>query len=135
MRFLALLLISLSFTAVAQVYTWTDENGVTHFGTQPPPGAREEVQIRDTRIGTVPPSQPEIESKSGPRQSSATTLSDLERSAAQKACNLAKSELSSAERKLTLSLSIDQTNAMADYRRNQVDLWQRRVRIECIGVE
>ena len=43
MRFLALLLISLSFHAVAQVYTWTDENGVTHFGTQPPAGQQQEV--------------------------------------------------------------------------------------------
>ncbi|RKR79165.1 DUF4124 domain-containing protein [Marinobacter nauticus] len=48
MRFLALLLASLSFSAVAQVYKWTDENGVTHFGTQPPAGQQQEVKIRDT---------------------------------------------------------------------------------------
>src|SRR5690554_7711092 len=53
MRFLALLLISLSFPAVAQVYTWTDENGVTHFGTQPPPGQQESVDIRDSRPGSM----------------------------------------------------------------------------------
>lgn len=55
MRFLALLLISLSFPAVAQVYTWTDENGVTHFGTQPPPGQQESVDIRDNRISNQSP--------------------------------------------------------------------------------
>ena len=38
MRFLVLLLASLSFSAVAQVYKWTDENGNVHFGNQPPPG-------------------------------------------------------------------------------------------------
>lgn len=48
MRFLALLLATLSFSAVAQVYKWTDENGVTHFGTQPPAGQQQEVKIRDT---------------------------------------------------------------------------------------
>src|SRR5690606_32790675 len=46
MRFLALLLITLSFPAVAQVYKWTDENGVTHFGTQPPPGQRQSVDVK-----------------------------------------------------------------------------------------
>lgn|SRR5690606_6170026 len=46
MRFLALLLITLSFSAVAQVYKWTDENGVTHFGTQPPPGQRQAVDVK-----------------------------------------------------------------------------------------
>ena len=46
MRFLALLLITLSFPAVAQVYKWTDENGVTHFGTQPPPGQQQAVDVK-----------------------------------------------------------------------------------------
>ena len=55
MRFLILLLISFSFPAVAQVYTWTDENGVTHFGTQPPPGQQESVDIRNNRISNQPP--------------------------------------------------------------------------------
>src|SRR5690554_3909226 len=55
MRFLALLLISLSFPAVAQVYTWTDENGVTHFGTQPPSWKQESVDVRNNRISNQPP--------------------------------------------------------------------------------
>lgn len=46
MRFLALLLATLSFSAVAQVYKWTDENGVTHFGTQPPPGQSKSVDVK-----------------------------------------------------------------------------------------
>ena len=46
MRFFLLLLATLSFSAVAQVYKWTDENGNVHFGTQPPPGQQEEVKIQ-----------------------------------------------------------------------------------------
>jgi hypothetical protein len=53
MRFLALLLASLSFSAVAQVYKWTDENGVTHFGTQPPAGQHESVHIRESSPGAM----------------------------------------------------------------------------------
>ncbi len=53
MRFLVLLLATLSFSAVAQVYKWTDENGNVHFGTQPPPGQQEEVHIRESKTGSM----------------------------------------------------------------------------------
>ena len=53
MRFLALLLTALSFSAAAQVYKWTDENGVTHFGTQPPAGQHESVHIRESSPGAM----------------------------------------------------------------------------------
>lgn len=53
MRFLVLLLASLSFSAVAQVYKWTDENGNVHFGNQPPPGQQEEVHIRESKTGSM----------------------------------------------------------------------------------
>jgi len=46
MRFAFLVLSLLSFSAFAQVYKWTDENGNTHFGTQPPPGTQQQVDIR-----------------------------------------------------------------------------------------
>lgn len=29
----------------AEVYRWVDENGVTHFGSKPPPGAHDEIDI------------------------------------------------------------------------------------------
>lgn len=51
MRLIFTLLIALSFPALAQVYKWTDENGVTHFGSQPPPGQRDEVKIRQSSGG------------------------------------------------------------------------------------
>ena len=53
MRFLVLLLATLSFSAVAQVYKWTDESGNVHFGTQPPPGQQEEVKIRNTKSSST----------------------------------------------------------------------------------
>jgi hypothetical protein len=49
MHLLLILLTALSFPAFAEVYKWTDENGNVHFGSQPPPGKKEEVKIRDTR--------------------------------------------------------------------------------------
>ncbi len=48
MRLILIILTALSFPAAAQVYKWTDENGVTHFGAQPPPGQKEEVRVRNT---------------------------------------------------------------------------------------
>lgn len=46
MRLILMLLTALSFSASAQVYKWTDANGVTHFGSQPPPGQQEEVDVK-----------------------------------------------------------------------------------------
>ncbi|WP_305966903.1 DUF4124 domain-containing protein [Marinobacter salsuginis] len=53
MRLILLLLIALTPPASAQVYKWTDENGVTHFGSQPPPGTKEEVTIRKNGSGSA----------------------------------------------------------------------------------
>ena len=46
MRFIIILLATLSTPAVCEIYKWTDENGVTHFGSQPPPGQQETVDIK-----------------------------------------------------------------------------------------
>lgn len=53
MRLLIALFLILAFPVSAQVYKWTDENGVTHFGNQPPPGQQEEVRIRDSQPGSM----------------------------------------------------------------------------------
>lgn len=53
MRLILALLISLSFPVAAQVYKWTDDNGVTHFGTQPPPGKRQKIDIRKSSPGAM----------------------------------------------------------------------------------
>ena len=49
MRSLIPLLLILSFPISAQIYKWTDENGTVHFGSQPPPGQKQEVKIRDSQ--------------------------------------------------------------------------------------
>ncbi|MEO9589692.1 MULTISPECIES: DUF4124 domain-containing protein [Marinobacter] len=53
MRLLIPLFLILAFPVSAQVYKWTDENGITHFGNQPPPGQKEEVRIRDSQPGSM----------------------------------------------------------------------------------
>ncbi len=53
MRFAILFLSLISFSAFAQVYKWVDENGNTHFGTQPPPGKQQQVEIRESRPGAM----------------------------------------------------------------------------------
>lgn len=53
MRILFTLLLLLTSTAYGQVYKWTDANGNVHFGTQPPPGQQEEVEIRESKTGTM----------------------------------------------------------------------------------
>ncbi len=129
----------LSLPSSAQVYKWTDADGNVHFGNQPPPGQQEEVKIRDTRIGSAvqPPNSKEEsrEASDSERVSAREKLIQLERNAAKSACSLAKGELASAERKLTLALSIDRDSPMVSYRENQIELWERRVRIECLGSE
>lgn len=46
MKLLLILLATVSFSATAQVYKWTDANGVTHFGQQPPPGQQERIDVK-----------------------------------------------------------------------------------------
>lgn len=137
MRFAFLVLLLLSFSAFAQVYKWTDAEGNTHFGSQPPAGQRDEIQVRDNRISGTGPSATMAPKRTAPeiKQAPADKLRDLERVAEKRACNLTKTELAEAHRKLTLALSVDQTSPMVDYRRKQVDLWERRQRIECLTVE
>tara|TARA_R110002096_G_scaffold5948_2_gene27317 strand:+ start:10667 stop:11131 length:465 start_codon:yes stop_codon:yes gene_type:complete len=53
MRLILALLISISFPTTAQVYKWTDENGNTHFGAQPPPGKRQQIDIRESSPGAM----------------------------------------------------------------------------------
>jgi len=49
---------ALSFPIVAEVYTWKDDNGVTHFGNQPPPGQKnEQVEIKASDPGRPSASQ------------------------------------------------------------------------------
>src|SRR5690554_4765402 len=55
MRVLLLLFAVLSFPASAQVYKWVDENGVTHFGSQPPPGQQKPVDVKPASGGTAAP--------------------------------------------------------------------------------
>lgn len=60
MRLVLALLLSLSFPATAQVYKWTDENGNTNFGAQPPPGKQQQVDIRDNSVGSDTGAQSDI---------------------------------------------------------------------------
>lgn len=60
MRLILILLLAFSFPVSAQVYKWTDENGVTHFGSQPPPGQNESVDATNPPpSGSRPEAAPE----------------------------------------------------------------------------
>ena len=53
MRPLILILLFLSSPTMAEVYQWTDAEGNTHFGSQPPPGQRQQVEIRQSSPGDM----------------------------------------------------------------------------------
>ncbi len=53
MHLILALLISLSFPAMAEVYKWTDASGQVHFGSQPPPGKKQQVDIRESSPGAM----------------------------------------------------------------------------------
>lgn len=53
MRLALLLICTLSFPALAEVYKWVDESGVTHFGSQPPAADSQEVKIRESSPGAM----------------------------------------------------------------------------------
>lgn len=66
MRFLLRLLVALAVavfatSAVAQVYKWVDEAGVTNYGNKPPDNARNVQRMDDSnpRVSTVPGTKPE----------------------------------------------------------------------------
>ena len=60
MRLALLLICTLSFPALAQVYTWKDESGTTHFGSQPPTAETQEVIIRDAAPSISPAAESDI---------------------------------------------------------------------------
>jgi len=53
MRLALLLICTLSFPVLAEVYKWVDESGVTHFGSQPPAADSQEVKIRESSPGAM----------------------------------------------------------------------------------
>ncbi|WP_303289560.1 DUF4124 domain-containing protein [Marinobacter sp. SS5-14b] len=145
MRLLMLSLILISLPISAQVYRWTDENGVTHFGSQPPPGMRESVDVKPAS-GSAPVPAAVIESDiirrakeldlrkvvepAGQPENISPEMKFRE-AANQRACELAKSELESAERILTLYQSTDSYDFALEPRQKKVDHWRSRVRIHC----
>lgn len=50
-----LLAILLATPALAQVYKWVDEDGVTHYSQQPPPGGEAQVINPDISLPDEPP--------------------------------------------------------------------------------
>lgn len=138
MRLALLLLCTLSLPALAQVYKWTDENGVTHFGSQPPAGQQEEVRIRKTQSKSVvtektpvPERQREAKDQFDPVESSQNSLIEIRRLANERACNLAKLELEDAERLLTLAVSQRSYDFVIERREKKVKYWRERADLHC----
>ena len=138
MRLALLLTFTLSFPALAQVYTWKDESGTTHYGGQPPAGQRDEVKIRKQpsqnmeNQGVPPPStDSDTREKYDPKESSRRSLSEIRRLASERACKLAKLELGSAERLLTLAFSQNSYDFVMDRRKKNVNHWRKRAGIHC----
>ncbi|VVT02741.1 hypothetical protein MARINON1_52488 [Marinobacter salarius] len=134
MRILFTLLIILASTAYGQVYKWTDENGNVHFGTQPPPGQQEEVTIRDSSPGDMGAGRTQaraVENESADAKQN-DPVANARRAANQRACDLAETELQSAERLLTLAQSQDSYDFVLDRRQKKVAHWQGRVDLHCV---
>jgi len=142
MRLILLLLTALSFPALAQVYKWTDADGNVHFGNQPPPGQSEEVKIRASSPGDMGASQKEKLVSSDSAESTVVTENAPEtafvrarESANRNACNLARLELESAERMLTLAQSQGAYNFVLKRRAQTVEHWRDRVELHCRPTE
>lgn len=138
MRLVLLLICTLSFPALAQVYKWTDANGITHFGSQPPPGQREQVPIRKSpHKATAPESRSapvqtiEREERFNPVESSRIAQNEIRRLANERACRLANLELESAERLLTLALSQESYDFVVKRRTKAVADWRERSEKHC----
>jgi hypothetical protein len=138
MRLALLLICTLSFPALAQVYKWTDANGVTHFGSQPPPGQQEQVPIRkNSHKAAAPENEPsqvqtiERKDRFNPVESSRNAQNEIRRLANERACRLANLELESAERLLTLALSQRSYDFVVNRREKAVADWRKRAEMHC----
>lgn len=138
MRLILILLTALSFPAFAQVYKWTDADGNVHFGNQPPPGQSEEVKIRASSPGDMGASRKKeltgsesTESEVAAEKAPETAFIRARESANRNACNLARLELESAERMLTLAQSQGAYNFVLKRRTQSVEHWQDRVELHC----
>lgn len=140
MRPLIVALLFFSIPAFAQVYKWTDENGNVHFGNQPPPGEREQMEIRESAPGGMgfnsgtPQGDRKHRDRSDeydPIKSGAKAKSDARKLANDRACDLARHELESAERLLTLTESTGAYQFTMDRRKEKVQHWKSRVELHC----
>lgn len=130
---LALLMITASFSAAAEVYTWKDENGVTHFGSQPPPGQKnEQVEVQAPEPGR-PSSKgqgdrnPSAQSRSSSGYSPYDSIKEGRESVQQARCRAAQNEFEDALRLYRLKRSIS-SYAVSDH---SVKSAQRKVGLYC----
>lgn len=74
------MLCSLSAQALSQVYTWVDENGQKHFGSQPPPAQRqvETVTIKPGYAGEARTAAPEMPARTAPTEAAPAKTSRRE---------------------------------------------------------
>ncbi len=140
MRFALLLFCMLSLPALAQVYKWIDENGVTHFGSQPPAGQQEEIPMKKSRHtggaaekAPVPERSIKAKEQYDPVESSQNLQNEIRRLANERACKLAKLELEQAERLLTLAVSQESYDFVLDRRKKKVKYWRERADLHCAG--
>lgn len=138
MRLILTLLTALSFPAFGQVYKWTDAQGNVHFGNQPPPGQNEEVKIRASSPGDMGASRKEnltgtesVANSVGTENSPETAFIRARESANRNACKLARLELESAERMLTLTQSQGAYDFVLKRRAQTVEHWRDRVELHC----
>lgn len=114
----------LSLTALAQVYKWVDEKGVTHYGQTPPANAAShEVELRDPTGGPSPnapagPSVQEMENGFRQRQLERKEAEAKEASQRQSRCGDLRSRLNTLKSRARRIYNVEKQEYMSDEERN-----------------
>jgi len=108
---LAFVVACLPLVALAQVYKWIDEKGVTHYGATPPANAKSrEMQLRDPTGG--PGNKPRAASPTTEEQETEFRQRQIQRAEAE-----AKEEKARAQREVRCRSLRSSIGAMKDARR------------------
>ena len=121
------------------IYTWVDDNGVTHYSQQPPAGKQAKTlnsqAIEPGKIGTVAPVQREEKPELSNAEQDAAAIKARDQAQAQKLCDSAKFNLDVLQTHTRLQRKDDKTGEPVrmteEERQTAIKEQQERIRLFC----
>ncbi|GAB1146083.1 hypothetical protein AYI74_21620 [Shewanella algae] len=138
--FMALLaLLGANAASATPIYTWVDENGVTHYSQEPPPQQQatelDSQNLQPARIGTVAPQRKDDVVQETESEKQAKLIKEKDAAQAQAICDKAKFQLDVLITHTRLQRKDEASGEMIkmteEERQAQIKEQQERIRLFC----